>query len=75
MLTHAHLMNNCVEVARGFGLHKDSSGGLWLPPYHDMGLIGGILTPLYSGIAVTLMSPMTFLRRPLSWLRMVSRYR
>ncbi|MEV4439107.1 fatty acyl-AMP ligase [Streptomyces sp. NPDC049577] len=75
MLGHAQLMSNCAEIARGFGMHEGSSGGLWLPPYHDMGLIGGILTPLASGIPVTLMSPVTFLRRPLSWLRMVSRYR
>ncbi|MFB7664814.1 fatty acyl-AMP ligase [Kitasatospora sp. NPDC056138] len=75
MLSHAQLMSNCVEIARGFGMHEGSVGGLWLPPYHDMGLIGGILTPLFSGIPVTLMSPVTFLRRPLSWLRMVSRYR
>lgn len=74
-LTHAHLMSNCADIARGFGIHEDSSAGLWLPPYHDMGLIGGILTPLYSGIPMTLMSPMTFLRRPPSWLRMLTRYR
>ncbi|MFF2412017.1 fatty acyl-AMP ligase [Streptomyces sp. NPDC058092] len=75
VLTHAQLMGNCREIARGFGMHSDSSGGLWLPPYHDMGLIGGILTPLFAGIPATLMSPVSFLRRPLSWLRMVSRYR
>ncbi|MFG3259821.1 fatty acyl-AMP ligase [Streptomyces sp. NPDC048172] len=75
VLTHAQLLSNCAQIAHGFGIHPDSSGGLWLPPYHDMGLIGGILTPLSSGIPVTLMSPVTFLRRPLSWLRMVSRYR
>ncbi|MDX3224311.1 fatty acyl-AMP ligase [Streptomyces sp. ME19-01-6] len=74
MLSHAQLLDNSAKIARGFGLHQDSSGGVWLPPYHDMGLIGGILTPLSSGIPVTLMSPVTFLRRPLSWLRMVSRY-
>ncbi|GAA1500638.1 hypothetical protein GCM10009760_62430 [Kitasatospora kazusensis] len=74
MLTHAQLIANCGEIARGFGMHQGSVGGLWLPPYHDMGLIGGILTPLSCGIPVTLMSPVSFLRRPLSWLRMVSRY-
>ncbi|MGO4421087.1 fatty acyl-AMP ligase, partial [Streptomyces sp. MCAF7] len=74
MLSHAQLLDNSLEIARGFGLRQGSSGGLWLPPYHDMGLIGGILTPLSTGIPVTLMSPVTFLRRPLSWLRMVSRY-
>ncbi|MFJ2768922.1 fatty acyl-AMP ligase [Streptomyces sp. NPDC087300] len=75
MLDQARLRANCEEIARGFGIHPGSSGGLWLPPYHDMGLVGGILTPLATGIPVTLMSPVTFLRRPLSWLRMVSRYR
>ena len=75
MLSHAQLLANCEEIGRGFGLHPGSSGGVWLPPYHDMGLIGGILTPLHFGIPVTLMSPVAFLRRPLSWLRMVSRYR
>ncbi|MFE0173428.1 fatty acyl-AMP ligase [Streptomyces sp. NPDC059002] len=75
LLDHDRLRANCAEIARGFGIHPGSSGGLWLPPYHDMGLVGGILTPLATGIPVTLMSPVTFLRRPLSWLRMVSRYR
>ncbi|MET7358350.1 fatty acyl-AMP ligase [Streptomyces sp. NPDC005562] len=75
MLDQARLRANCAEIARGFGIHPGSSGGLWLPPYHDMGLVGGILTPPATGIPVTLMSPVTFLRRPLSWLRMVSRYR
>ncbi len=75
MLTHANLIDNCRDIARAFGLHDNSSGALWLPPYHDMGLIGGVLSPLLSGIQVSLMSPMTFLRRPLAWLRMISRYR
>lgn len=74
MLSHAQLLANCRDIERGFGIHPGSSGGLWLPPYHDMGLIGGLLTPLYAGIPVTLMSPVTFLRRPLAWLRMLSRY-
>jgi acyl-CoA synthetase (AMP-forming)/AMP-acid ligase II len=75
MLTHRQLIANCADIARGFGMHAASSGALWLPPYHDMGLIGGILTPLAEGFPVTLMSPVTFLRRPLSWLRMVSQHR
>ncbi|WP_373558719.1 fatty acyl-AMP ligase [Streptomyces sp. WZ.A104] len=74
MLSHTRLLANCQEIARAFGMHPGSSGGLWLPPYHDMGLIGGILAPLAAGIPVTLMSPVTFLRRPTAWLRMVSRY-
>src|SRR5678816_2869978 len=45
-----------------------------MPPYHDMGLIGGILQPLYAGASVTLMSPMHFLQRPLRWLAAVARF-
>jgi acyl-CoA synthetase (AMP-forming)/AMP-acid ligase II len=74
MLTHAQVIANCADIARGFGIHAASSGAFWLPPYHDMGLIGGILTPLAIGIPVTFMSPVAFLRRPVSWLQMVSRY-
>ena len=48
---------------------------IWLPPYHDMGLIGGILQPLYSGFPVHLMSPLTFIRNPYKWLETISRYK
>jgi acyl transferase domain-containing protein/acyl-CoA synthetase (AMP-forming)/AMP-acid ligase II len=47
----------------------------WLPPYHDMGLIGGILAPLYAGGRTVLMPPDVFLRRPLRWLRAVATHR
>ncbi|MFI6174130.1 beta-ketoacyl synthase N-terminal-like domain-containing protein [Nonomuraea sp. NPDC051191] len=47
----------------------------WLPPYHDMGLIGGILMPLYAGRPAALMSPAAFLQRPARWLEAISRYR
>ena len=48
---------------------------IWLPPYHDMGLIGGIIQPLYGRFPVTLMSPLDFLQRPLRWLQAITRYR
>jgi len=48
---------------------------VWLPPYHDMGLIGGILGPLYSGFHVVLMSPLHFLMQPVRWLRAAHAYR
>ena len=47
----------------------------WLPSYHDMGLIGGILQPLYVGRPNVFMSPMSFLQRPLRWLRAITKYR
>ncbi|HEX6288979.1 MAG TPA: amino acid adenylation domain-containing protein [Herpetosiphonaceae bacterium] len=74
MLTHANLLHNLALIQRGFGHTPASRGVIWLPPYHDMGLIGGILQPLYAGFPVTLMSPLAFLQRPLRWLEAITRY-
>ncbi|WP_164014718.1 non-ribosomal peptide synthetase [Pyxidicoccus trucidator] len=74
VLSHANLMHNSALIHGCFGHSKDSQGVIWLPPYHDMGLIGGILQPLYGGFPVVLLSPVDFLKRPLRWLKAVSRY-
>jgi len=75
MLSHRNLLHNLGLSAHAFQLRPDSIGVFWLPPYHDMGLIGGILGPLYTGFAAALMSPLTFLRRPVRWLEAISRLR
>ncbi|MFL5666965.1 MAG: condensation domain-containing protein, partial [Ktedonobacteraceae bacterium] len=72
MLTHGNLLYNSALIYQGFELNEESRGVSWLPPYHDMGLIGGILQPLYCGIPVTLMSPVAFLQSPLRWLQAVA---
>lgn len=72
MLSHANLLHNLSLITRAFELSPDSRGVIWLPPYHDMGLIGGILGPLYAGFQVTLMSPVAFLQSPLRWLQTIS---
>ncbi|RKG51193.1 amino acid adenylation domain-containing protein [Corallococcus sp. AB011P] len=74
MLTHRNLLANLALIHRAFGHSRDSRGVIWLPPYHDMGLIGGLLQPLYGGFPVVLMSPIAFLQRPFRWLQAVSRY-
>jgi acyl-CoA synthetase (AMP-forming)/AMP-acid ligase II len=74
MLTHRNLLHNLGVIARCYGHSPASKGVIWLPPYHDMGLIGGILQPMYAGFPVVLMAPNTFLQRPLNWLRTISRY-
>jgi acyl-CoA synthetase (AMP-forming)/AMP-acid ligase II len=50
-------------------------GCIWLPPYHDMGLLGGILQPLFSGFPLVFMSPLQFVQRPVRWLRAISEHR
>jgi acyl-CoA synthetase (AMP-forming)/AMP-acid ligase II/7-keto-8-aminopelargonate synthetase-like enzyme/acyl carrier protein len=74
MLTHANLMNNCSLITMAFDFSRDGAGVTWLPTYHDMGLVGGVLTTLYFGRYNVLMSPMAFLQKPVRWLRAVSRY-
>ena len=75
MLTHDHLFSNSKTIKESMGLNKDSVGVIWLPPFHDMGLIGGLLQPLYSGFSVHLMSPAAFLQRPMRWLELISRFK
>jgi len=74
-VTHENLLHNLSLIERCFGHHADSCGVIWLPPYHDMGLIGGILQPLYAGFPVVLMSPLSFLKNPLRWLWAISNYK
>lgn len=75
MLTHGNLLHNLSLIWQAFGHGTESRGVIWLPPYHDMGLIGGILQPLYGGFPVLLMSPITFLQNPFRWLRAISTFR
>ncbi|KWN84515.1 fatty acyl-AMP ligase [Burkholderia ubonensis] len=75
MISHRNLLHNSALIASRFEHDADSRGVIWLPPYHDMGLIGGILQPLYVGFPVTLMSHVDFLKHPLRWLRMIGERR
>ena len=74
-VTHANILNNLNIIASRFGHSTDSRGVIWLPPYHDMGLIGGILQPLFAHFPVTLFPPLAFAQRPVRWLKMISRIR
>jgi amino acid adenylation domain-containing protein len=75
MLTHRNLLHNTACIYQRASKSPQNRGVSWLPPYHDMGLIGGILLPLYGGFPLTFMSPLSFLRSPLRWLRAISEYR
>ena len=72
IITHENLLYNSVMIKDGFGMYTEHEGVIWLPIYHDMGLIGGILQPLFSSFHTTLMSPVYFLKRPLRWLQIIS---
>src|SRR6185295_10230650 len=75
MVSHGNLLYSERMIQTAFGQNEDSIIVGWLPLYHDMGLIGNVLQPLFLGRPCTLMSPVAFLQRPLRWLQAISRYR
>lgn len=75
MLSHGNLIENCRLITYGFSPGRSGIGLTWLPTYHDMGLVGGVLNPLFYGRPNALMSPMAFLQKPVRWLRGISRYK
>ncbi len=72
MLSHANLVANTRAISAAFEVNDASSSVFWLPAYHDMGLIGGVLVPVLCGVPSTVMSPATFLRDPYLWLQEIS---
>ena len=75
MVTHKNLIHNEQQIAQAFGTSSESVVVGWLPLYHDMGLIGNVLNPLYMGYPCYLMAPIAFLQKPLRWLQAISKYK
>jgi acyl-CoA synthetase (AMP-forming)/AMP-acid ligase II len=75
MVSHGNLLHNSALIHKCFEHTPNSQGVIWLPLYHDLGLIGGVLQPLYGGFPVALMSPVDFLQKPFRWLQAISRYK
>lgn len=76
-ISHRNVLHNLelIKQAVGQGTGEEAHEVSWLPGYHDMGLIGGLLQPLYHDASLTLLAPVAFLRRPLRWLEAISRFR
>ena len=78
MVSHANLLANFQQIIWTFAattdeaIHQSFKTVIWLPPFHDMGLIGGVLTPVFVAAPVTLMSPLTFLKNPFAWLKAIT---
>lgn len=74
-LTHDNLVKNSESIYQWLGPHLNRKGSIWLPPYHDMGLLGGIMQPLYAGFPLVFMSPMHFIQQPIRWLKLISKHK
>ncbi|MET0624410.1 MAG: AMP-binding protein, partial [Pyrinomonadaceae bacterium] len=75
IISHRNLLHNERMISRVFGQTAQSLVVGWLPLYHDMGLIGNVIQPLFVGAPAVLMSPAAFLQKPLRWLEAITRYR
>lgn len=74
MLSHANMLHNVQLITYAFEPKRTGIGMTWLPTYHDMGLVGGVLKPVFYGRPNVLMSPMAFLQKPVRWLRSITKY-
>ncbi|MFC3575157.1 fatty acyl-AMP ligase [Streptomyces yaanensis] len=74
MVSHGNLLANEAAIQHASGSTSSDRFGGWLPFYHDMGLIGHVLHPLYTGGSAVLLSPVSFLRRPARWLKIFGEY-
>ena len=74
MVTHGNALHNSATIRQCFEHTPESRAVMWLPFFHDMGLIGGVVQPLYADFHMVLMSPVALIQKPLCWLQAVSRY-
>jgi acyl-CoA synthetase (AMP-forming)/AMP-acid ligase II len=75
IVSHGNLLDNSEMIRIAFGNTRNSTYVSWVPLYHDMGLILNVLQSLYVGALCVLMAPVSFMQRPLSWLRAIHDYR
>ncbi|MGD1920605.1 MAG: beta-ketoacyl synthase N-terminal-like domain-containing protein, partial [Pleurocapsa sp.] len=75
MVSHGNVMANSATINHCFQNSPKHNAVSWLPPYHDMGLIGCIIQPMYVGLSMYILAPVTFLQRPYRWLKAISKYK
>ena len=75
MITHKNVLHNSKVIYQSFGHHSQSKVLMWLPMFHDMGLIGGVMQPLFAGLPAVLMSPIALAQNPFLWLQALSKYK
>ena len=75
MVTHRNIIRNVEFIRQSFELSRESISVTWLPSFHDMGLIDGVIEPVYTGFPGVLIPPVAFLQKPVRWLKAISKYR
>jgi acyl-CoA synthetase (AMP-forming)/AMP-acid ligase II len=75
MITHGNVLHNSEVIYQSFRHHPQTRILMWLPMFHDMGLVGGVMQPLYTGLPAILMSPIALAQQPFLWLEAISKYK
>lgn len=75
MVSHLNVLHNLEDIKQRMELTTNTVSVTWLPSFHDMGLIDGVIQPLYTGFVGIIMPPVSFLQKPIRWLQAISRYR
>jgi acyl-CoA synthetase (AMP-forming)/AMP-acid ligase II len=74
VITQGNLISNSTLIGQAFGTRPTDVGVNWLPLLHDMGLIGNVVHVIHQGISCVHMSPQAMIRKPIRWLRAISRF-
>ncbi|MCE7993801.1 MAG: AMP-binding protein [Roseivirga sp.] len=75
VLSHGNIMANSGFIQSAMRLGEQNSFVSWLPHYHDLGLFGSVLEPIISQVPAVFLSPLDFAKKPLNWLRAISKYK
>jgi acyl-CoA synthetase (AMP-forming)/AMP-acid ligase II len=75
MVTHRNILHNSELIRNCSELTQESVSVTWLPSFHDMGLIDGLIQPIYSGFLGILIPPAYFVQKPLRWLAAITRFK
>jgi len=75
MVTHRNIVRNTMFIRQSFGLSQKSVSVTWLPSFHDMGLIDGVIDPVFNGCPGIIIPPVAFIQKPLRWLKAITKYK
>jgi acyl-CoA synthetase (AMP-forming)/AMP-acid ligase II/acyl carrier protein len=75
MVSHGNLIYNCDSMRESLGLSSSTVSASWLPHFHDLGLIEGLINPTYTGYPAVLIPPAHFVGRPIRWLQAITKFR
>ena len=75
MVSHGNISYNSLYIQQSFSLDRRSVSASWLPSFHDMGLIDGVVQPMYTGFLGVILPPVSFVQKPVRWLAAIAKYR